>query len=81
MNIKNFDSIKRKLNEKLSPVTCPMCKSNQGFTPFNSEFHQVSYNREGNQLNPNNIEFASTILCRCNHCGFLAMFDMDKLLE
>jgi hypothetical protein len=81
MKIENLELIKEKLNKKLSPVTCPMCKAQKGFTPFSNEFQQISYKREGDQLDINDIQYTSTVLCRCNNCGYLAMFDINKLLE
>lgn len=81
MEIKNFEEVKAKLNQKLAPVECPMCHSRNGFTPYAQEFHQVSYNREGNILNVDNIDYVSVVLCRCNNCGFVAAFDLKKVLE
>lgn len=81
MEIKNLDLIKEKLNKKLAPVVCPMCHSHSGFTPYAEEFQQVSYNRDGTVLNVNSINFVSTVLCRCNNCGFIAIFDLKELVK
>lgn len=81
MDIENLDLIKEKLNNKISPVTCPMCRASVGFTPYAQEFQQVSYNRDGSTLGINDIQYVSTIMCRCNNCGFIACFDKDFLLK
>lgn len=81
MDIKNLDLIKEKLNNKISPVTCPMCRTGANFTPYAQEFQQVSYNRNGRTLGVDDIQYVSTVMCRCSHCGFVACFDMEYLLK
>ncbi len=81
MEIENFDLIKEKLNKKLAPVTCPMCKSKLGFSPYAEEIQQISCNREGNVLDLDEAKFIKTVSIRCNNCGFLALFDINGLLE
>lgn len=81
MDIKNLDLVKENLNKKISPVICPMCRKNTGFTPYAHEFQQVSYDQKDRVLDVNSIQYVSTVLCRCDNCSFMASFDLAELVK
>ena len=83
MEIKNYNSVIPALQKKVGTIKCPVCGKIEGFNVENTEFHCVSYDRNGTgiNLNPPECRFVPMAQVTCKHCGYIMNFNLSILLD
>lgn len=62
------------INQKFSPITCPMCKKATGFDLGDDIFHLIALNIKDNTADLGNFARIESVLTVCKNCGYIALF-------
>ena len=83
MEIKNYENVLHAIQKKVGNIKCPVCGKLEGFNVEPTEFHLVSYERNGLKINfnPSDFRFSPVVQVTCKHCGYVMNFNLKVLLD
>ena len=82
MDIKNYEDVLPAIQKKVGNIKCTICGKSAGFNVEPTEFHIVSYERNGVNINfnPSDFRFSPVVQATCLHCGYVMNFNIMVLL-